>query len=118
MAGKVIVPPTCACGDALRIDRSYNDKETARFLGITVFVLNLRYREGHIAPIFPVGDRRYSGYMIARLLGWPLSDNHQDYVPWESEVTEGEFIEDERVPADSGLPDVVISDLGAGAVAK
>ena len=38
-------------------------------------------REGKVKPVFDTGDRRYSGYVIARLLDWPLSDDPRDYVP-------------------------------------
>ena len=31
-------------------------------------------------PVFETGDRRYSGYVLAQLLGWPLSDNPKDYL--------------------------------------
>ena len=50
-------------------------------LGIAASVLNERVRQGLITPIFPTGDRRYSGYALAKLLGWPLSDDPRDYLP-------------------------------------
>ena len=81
MAGKLIVPSACTCGVVLDIGRAYSGEEAARFLGITVFVLNQRVREGKIKPVFDTGDRRYSGYVIARLLDWPLSDDPRDYMP-------------------------------------
>ena len=65
MAGKLIVPPACTCGLVLDIGRAYSAEDTAHFLGVTVFVLNQRVREGQIKPVFDTGDRRYSGYVIA-----------------------------------------------------
>ena len=83
MAGKTIVPSVSSeDGDlVLNIGRAYTDRETARFLGISVFVLNNRVRDGELKPIFESGDRRYSGYTIARILGWPLSADPRDYMP-------------------------------------
>lgn len=52
MGGKSIVPPACTCGLVLDIGRAYSDKDAAHFLGITVFVLNQRVREGKIRPVF------------------------------------------------------------------
>ena len=74
---------------SLSIDHSYSAAEAAAFLGITVFVLNQRVRQGFITPIFSTGDRRYSGYTLAKLLGWPLSDNPQDYMPGRDPVRAG-----------------------------
>ena len=65
----------------LDIGRAYPANETAEFLGITVFVLNQRVRQGLIKPVFPDGDRRYSGFVIAKLLGWSLSEDPRDYMP-------------------------------------
>ena len=59
----------------LDIGRAYSATDAAAILGITPYVLNERFREGWIKPIFETGDRRYSGYVLAQLLGWPLKDN-------------------------------------------
>ena len=72
------VPPT------LDIGRAYSTGETAAILGITTYVLNERVREGLLKPVFENGDRRYSGYALAQLLGWPLGDNPRDYLPGRS----------------------------------
>ena len=45
------------------------------------FVLNQRVEEGRIKPVFDTGDRLYSGFVITGLLGWPLSDGPQGYIP-------------------------------------
>ena len=65
----------------LDIGRAYTAKDTAAILGISESVLNERVREGVRAPIFPTGDRRYSGYVLARLMGWPVSEDPRDYLP-------------------------------------
>ena len=70
----------------LDIGRAYPAGETAEFLGITVFVLNQRVRQGLIKPVFPDGDRRYSGFVIAKLLGWSLSEDSRDYMPGRNPV--------------------------------
>ena len=62
----------------LEIGRAYTAEETAAFFGISKSALNDRVREGFLKPVFERGDRRFSGYDIARRLGWSLSDN-----PWE-----------------------------------
>ena len=46
----------------------------AAILGITPYVLNERVREGAVKPMFETGDRRYSGHVLAQLLGWALAD--------------------------------------------
>ena len=38
-------------------------------------------RGGFIESVFLDGELRYSGFAIARLLGWPLSDDLLDYLP-------------------------------------
>ena len=81
MAGKLIGPPACICGLVLDIGRAYSAEDAAHFLGVNVFVLNQRVREGKVKPVFDTGDRRYSGYVLARLLDWPLSEDPRDYVP-------------------------------------
>ena len=65
----------------LSIGRGYTAEEAAAILGISTRTLNERVREGYIKPIFHAGERRYSGYSLARLLGWPLSDDPRDYLP-------------------------------------
>ena len=42
-----------------------------------------------IKPVFENGDRRYSGYTLARLLGWPLSDDPKDYMLRKDPVEAG-----------------------------
>lgn len=54
---------------ALSIERAYRADEAAAILGISTRTLNDRVRQGYIQPIFHVGERRYSGFAIARLLG-------------------------------------------------
>ncbi len=66
---------------ALSIGRGYTAEEAAAILGISTRTLNERVREGHIKPIFHAGERRYSGYALAQLLGWPLTDDPRDYMP-------------------------------------
>ena len=80
MVGKSILPPPTAISPTLDIGRAYSANEAAAILGVTVAVLNERVREGQVEPVFSTGDRRYSGYALARLLGWPLSDNPLDYM--------------------------------------
>lgn len=65
----------------LNIGRGYTAEEAAAILGISTRTLNERVREGYIKPIFYAGERRYSGYALARLLGWPLTDDPRDYLP-------------------------------------
>ena len=66
---------------ALSIERAYRADEAAAILGISTRTLNDRVRQGYIQPIFQAGERRYSGFAIARLLGWPLTDDPRDYMP-------------------------------------
>ena len=65
----------------LSIGRGYTAEEAAAILGISTRTLNERVREGYIKPIFHAGERRYSCYALARLLGWPLTDDPRDYLP-------------------------------------
>ena len=80
MPGKNILPPPRAVSPTLvsptlDIGRAYGANDAAAILGITTYVLNERVKEGWIKPLFETGDRRYSGYALAQLLGWPLKDN-------------------------------------------
>lgn len=68
----------------LSIGKAYSAAEAAALLNIDVRTFNRRVDEGMIAPIWPKGERRFSGYMIAKLLGWPLSDDTKDYLPAEA----------------------------------
>ena len=86
----VTVPPT------LDIGRAYNASEAAAILGITPYVLNERVREGLLKPVFEAGDRRYSGYALAQLLGWPLGDNPRDYLPGGNPVKCGQVSRSRR----------------------
>ena len=65
----------------LEIGRAYTANEAAAILGMSKGSFNERVREGLIKPVFTTGDRRFSGYVLARLLEWPLSDNPRDYMP-------------------------------------
>ena len=75
MEGHSILPSPAVISPTLDIGRAYNAGEAAAILGITTYVLNERVREGWVKPLFEAGDRRYSGYVLAQLLGWPLKDN-------------------------------------------
>ena len=81
MEGKFSLPSPSVVPPNLDIGRGYTASEAAAVLGITTYVLNERVREGLLKPIFENGDRRYSGYALAQVLGWPLSDNPRDYLP-------------------------------------
>ena len=70
----------------LRLDRAYCAADAARILRIGVTSFNERVRAGVISPIPMGGDRRFSGFELARLLGWPLTDDPRDYMP-KSEPT-------------------------------
>ena len=48
---------------------------------MTVEALEERVCEGCIEPVFLEGELRYSGFAIARILGWPLSDDPLDFLP-------------------------------------
>ena len=97
MGDKSILSSPPSAPPSLDIGRAYSANDTAAILDLTVGVLNERVREGLITPIFPTGDRRYSGYMIARLLGWPLSDNPKDYMPRKDPVEAGK-VQRRRLP--------------------
>ena len=73
----------------LHIGRAYNARDAAAILGISESVLNERVREGVLQPIFSSGDRRYSGYVLARLMGWPVSEDPSDYLPKERYADSG-----------------------------
>ena len=75
MAGESILTPQSVSLPSLDIGRAYCAKDAAIILGVTEATFNERVREGLIKPVLESGDRRYSGYMLARLLGWPLSDD-------------------------------------------
>ena len=66
---------------ALSIGRGYTAEEAAAILGISTRTLNERVKQGYIKPIFHAGERRYSGYALAQILGWPLTDDPRDYMP-------------------------------------
>ena len=71
MEGESILPSPVIISPTLDPGRAYNATDAAAILGITPYVLNERVREGLIKPIFETGDRRYSGYVLAQILGWP-----------------------------------------------
>ena len=86
MGDNSIVPSGDSSSDPeppkLDIGCAYSAVDASKILDITVYVLNERVREGLITPIFPTGDRRYSGYDLAKVLRWPLSDDPQGlYAP-------------------------------------
>lgn len=65
----------------LSIGRAYTASDAAAILGMSKSTFNERVREGRIRPVFDDGERRFSGYMLAKLLGWPLTDDPRDYMP-------------------------------------
>ena len=65
----------------LSIGRAYSASESARILGLSESAFNARVRRKEILPVTLSGDRRFSGYSLAQLLGWPLSDDPRDYAP-------------------------------------
>ncbi len=81
MGDPIFLPPPDDSVPVLNIGRAYSAQDAANILGITQYVLNERVKEGSIKPVFSNGDRRYSGYVLARLLGWPLTDDPADYLP-------------------------------------
>ena len=81
MQGPIIVARPDDSVPVLNIGRAYSAEDAAAILGIRGSVLNERVREGLLKPIFVQGDRRYSGYVLAGLLGWPLSEDPSDYIP-------------------------------------
>ena len=89
MGHKSILPPHAVIPPTLDIGRAYSASDAAAILGITTYVLNERVREGRVKPVFETGDRRYSGYVLAQLLGWPLSEKPQDYLPGRGPVRTG-----------------------------
>ena len=80
MVSKSSVSPVAESVPILEIGRAYNATDATAILGISESVLNERVREGVLKLIFPTGDRRYSGYELARLLGWPVSEDPRDYM--------------------------------------
>ncbi len=55
----------------LRVDRAYTAAEAAQIMGLNVSSFNERVREGWIKPIPIPGIRRFSGYTLTQILGWP-----------------------------------------------
>ena len=70
-----------ASGVVLSVGRAYSAVEAAEILNMDVRTFNKRVSEGMISPMWHIGERRFSGFLIARLLGWPLSENVEDYLP-------------------------------------
>ena len=97
MAGKSILAPPKVVSPTLDIGRAYSANDAAAILGITAAVLNERVRDGQVQPVFNTGDRRYSGYVLAKLLGWPLSENPQDYMPRKDPLEAGKVRRKVRV---------------------
>ena len=77
----------------LSIGRAYTADEAAAMLGVKTRTFNERVRAGWITPIWTDVDRRYSGFAIAKLLGWPLSDDPRDYMPRTPEVTPDQIVD-------------------------
>ena len=71
----VVVPTT------LDIFRFYSVGETAARFSATVEALDEGVRGGFICPVFLYGEPMFSGFAIAKLLGWPLSDDPLYYLP-------------------------------------
>ena len=71
----VVVPTT------LNIFRFYSAGETAEIFAATVEDLDEWAQGGFIEPVCLAGEPQYSGFAIARLLGWPLSDDPRGYLP-------------------------------------
>ena len=65
----------------LRLDRAYTANDAAAILGMKPSAFNERVRRGELSPLPFSGDRRYSGFILARQLGWPLTDDPYDYMP-------------------------------------
>ena len=97
MAGESILTPQSVSMPSLDIGRAYCSRDAALILGVTESTFNERVREGLIKPVLESGDRRYSGYMLARLLGWPLSDDPRDYMPRKDPVESGKIKRKVRV---------------------
>ena len=89
MEGKSMLPPPTVVSPTLDIGRAYNAKGAAAILRITPYVLNERVREGSVKPMFETGDRRYSGYVLAQLLGSPLADKVRHVVSSDDPVAMG-----------------------------
>ena len=87
MAGESILSLPKVVSPTLDIGRAYSAKEAAAILGVTESTFNERVREGLVKPVFDSGDRRYSGYVLAKLLGWP--DKLQEYMPRRKPVERG-----------------------------
>ena len=65
----------------LSIGRAYSATDAADLLDMDIRTFNRRVSEGMLEPLWSLGSRRFSGFDIARLLHWPLSDDAKDYVP-------------------------------------
>ena len=65
----------------LSIGRAYSAVETSELLSMDVSAFNKRVSEGMIKHVRPTGERRYSGFLTAKLLGRPLFENVEEYQP-------------------------------------
>ena len=74
-------PAVVVVSTTLDLHRFYSSHETATRFSVTVEALDKWVREGYIQPVCLDGEFQYSGFAIARLLGWPLSDDPLDYLP-------------------------------------
>ena len=79
-------PAVTVVSPTLDIGRAYSASETAAILDVTVEALDEWVREGLIEPVFPDGEPSYSGFVLAKLLGWPLSEDSRDYMPGRDPV--------------------------------
>ena len=70
----------------LRLDRTYSAAEASQIIGVQVSAFNEKVRRGCINPIPVPGARRFSGFTLAQLLGWPLTDDPRDYIPAPRDV--------------------------------
>ena len=73
-------PAVNLCSNPLDIFRFYSAVETAERFDATLEALSEWVREGFIQPVFLEGESRYSGLVIVKLLGWPVSDDPRVYL--------------------------------------
>lgn len=65
----------------LDLYRFYPAQETAERIGATVEALDEWVRQGFLKPVILDGEPEFSGFAIARILGWPVSDDPGVYLP-------------------------------------
>ena len=74
-------PAVTVVSPTLDIYRFYSVSETAAIFSATVEALDGWVCSGFICPVFLDGEPMFSGFAIAKLLGWPMSDDPRDYLP-------------------------------------